>query len=84
MEVGAQRETAIEKGFDPMSIYNPNLNVVSEPVRTYLEKQGNIPAEKILDHVKELVSPSASFLRTPIVEGLNSLTLDRGIEHLQW
>lgn len=62
MDVDAQRETAIEKGFDPMSLYNPNLNVVSEPVRTYLEKQGNIPAEKILDHVKEQVSPYTCLL----------------------
>lgn len=59
MDVGAQRETAIEKGFDPMSLYNPNLNDVGEPVRTYLEEQGNIPAEQILAHVKKLVSLSA-------------------------
>lgn len=66
MDVGAQRETAIEKGFDPMSLYDPNLNVVSEPVRTYIEEQGNISGEKILDHVKELVSPSTLFLRTQV------------------
>lgn len=84
MDVDAQQETAIKKGFDPMSLYNPNLNDVSEPVRTYLEQQGNIPAEQILDHVRELVSPSALFLRTPAVEGVNLLTIDSGIERLQW
>jgi hypothetical protein len=68
MDVDAQRETAIEKGFDPMSLYNPNLNAVSEPVRSYLEKQGNIPVDQILDHVRELVSPSSSFIRMVLAE----------------
>jgi hypothetical protein len=51
-----QLETAIQKGFDPKSLYTAELTQVNEPVRTILEIYSKIPADEILQHVKDLVS----------------------------
>nr|UOK93806.1 atlF [Penicillium chrysogenum] len=49
-----QLQDAVTKGFDPKLLYDPNLNHVDEPVRSIIEEYSNIPADKILDHVRQL------------------------------
>lgn len=56
MHPDSQLETAIQKGFDPKSLYSAELTNVNEPVRTILEQYSKIPAAEILQHVKDLVS----------------------------
>lgn len=56
MNPNAQLKTAIERGFDPKVLYSAELKSVKEPIRSILEEQSNIPAEKILAHVQEVVS----------------------------
>jgi hypothetical protein len=56
MHPDAQLKAAVNNGFDPKSLCQPRLTTVKEPVRTILEKHGSIPADKIVDHVNELVS----------------------------
>lgn len=62
MHPDSQLETAIEKGFDPKSLYSAELTKVNEPIRTILEQYSKIPAAQILQHVQDLVS--SSFLST--------------------
>lgn len=54
MHPDSQLQDAVTKGFDPKLLYDPNLNHVDEPVRSILEEYSNIPADKILDHVRQL------------------------------
>ncbi|KAJ5388993.1 uncharacterized protein N7496_000061 [Penicillium cataractarum] len=54
MHPDSQLETAIQKGFDPKSLYSAELTNVNEPVRTILEQYSKIPAAQILQHVKDL------------------------------
>ncbi|KAL3443348.1 hypothetical protein BJX65DRAFT_312027 [Aspergillus insuetus] len=54
MHPDAQLKVAVKNGFDPKSLCQARLATIKEPVRTILEKQGNIPADKIVDHVNEL------------------------------
>jgi hypothetical protein len=55
MHPDSQLKDAVTKGFDPKLLYNPDLDHVGEPVRTILEEYSNIPADKILHHVRQLV-----------------------------
>src|SRR4051794_36148481 len=52
MHPDSQLKGAVTKGFDPKLLYNPHLDHVGEPVRTILEEYSNIPADKILQHVR--------------------------------
>ncbi|KAL2842987.1 hypothetical protein BJX68DRAFT_270315 [Aspergillus pseudodeflectus] len=54
MHPDAQLKAAVKNGFDPNTLCQKRLTTVKEPVRTILEKQGKIPADKIVDHVNEL------------------------------
>ncbi|KAL2783209.1 hypothetical protein BJX66DRAFT_345152 [Aspergillus keveii] len=54
MHPDAQLKAAVNNGFDPKSLCQPRLTTIKEPVRTILEKHGNIPADRIVDHVNEL------------------------------
>lgn len=55
MHPDSQLKDAINKGFDPKSLYNPHLNHVAEPVRSILEDYSKVPEDKILQHVQALV-----------------------------
>ncbi|KAJ5282944.1 hypothetical protein N7497_001892 [Penicillium chrysogenum] len=54
MHPDSQLETAVKSGFDPKSLYSTELTKVNEPARTILEKYSKIPADNILQHVKDL------------------------------
>ncbi|KAJ5294322.1 hypothetical protein PENANT_c006G08543 [Penicillium antarcticum] len=54
MHPDSQLQDAVTKGFDPKLLYDPNLDHVDEPVRSILEEYSNIPADKILEHVRQL------------------------------
>lgn len=58
MHPDSQLETAVKNGFDPKSLYSTELTKVNEPARTILEQYSKIPAEKVLQHVKDLVCGS--------------------------
>ena len=77
MHPDSQLQDAVTKGFDPKSLYDPNLDQVDEPVRSILEEYSNIPADKILEHVRQLVSTPIPILFSELI----SLTLTREIEH---
>ena len=51
---GSRRE--LSSSFKPNEYYDPEVQTVKEPIRTVLEKYSKIPAEKIADHVNEVVS----------------------------
>lgn len=55
MHPDTQLQSAVKDGFDPKSLYSTELTKVNEPARTILEKYSKIPAENILQHVKDLV-----------------------------
>ncbi|KAJ5223943.1 hypothetical protein N7468_008485 [Penicillium chermesinum] len=54
MHPDSQLKKALAKGFDPKSLYDPNLDHVDEPVRSILQDYSKIPADRILQHVQEL------------------------------
>nr|BAW27597.1 putative methyltransferase [Aspergillus stellatus] len=54
MHPDTQLKEAVTKGFDPKSLYDPNLDHVKEPVRSILEEYSQIPANEILAHVQKL------------------------------
>jgi hypothetical protein len=62
MHPDSQLKDAVTKGFDPKLLYNPHLDHVGEPVRTILEEYSNIPADKILQHVRQLVRISSDLM----------------------
>ncbi|KAK6352249.1 hypothetical protein TWF730_009080 [Orbilia blumenaviensis] len=47
-------EAAIERGFDPQAVYDPDLTEVKEPMKTILEKYSNIPENEVLSHINRL------------------------------
>jgi hypothetical protein len=55
MHPDSQLKSAVKDGFDPKSLYSPELTKVNEPARTILEQYSKIPAGHILQHVKDLV-----------------------------
>lgn len=62
MHPDSQLQNAVTKGFDPKLLYDPNLDHVEEPVRSILEEYSNIPADQILEHVRQLVSTPRTHL----------------------
>lgn len=50
----------LSNGMDPHELpwYEPDLEEVSEPAKTILEKYSQIPPEEVIHHVKSLVSIS--------------------------
>lgn len=78
MHPDSQLQDAVTKGFDPKLLYDPNLDHVDEPVRSILEEYSNIPADKILEHVRQLVSTSRA---RPDLFEFRLLTVIREIEH---
>jgi hypothetical protein len=66
MHPDSQLETAVKSGFDPKSLYSTELTEVNEPARTIIEKYSKIPADNILQHVKDLVCGSTPNLNENI------------------
>lgn len=50
------KEALSTGNFNELSWYEPELETVTEPARTLLEKYSGIPADQIKEHVKKLVS----------------------------